>query len=236
MARLRATRKSYLKEALSQEKRIKGFLRRATKRGYMFPENIMPKRPDVINKEYVEKLRELTAPSMYKEAHWVDPTTGEYMSGYQGRKSERRRAARKGRRKGKTYKGTRYEQYDMPEEPTAPKPYLATETPDVYSDAVIRNFKGILKQFNAKGAGVLSEWIDHLIKNFGEHEVAVMLEAGAQMGLVITYDVVYAEQLTREYMSDMVQYIGSIEPEDIDSFGQDFYDALEEDDNFTTYE
>ena len=223
-------------EYIKQERRIKSFVRRATKRGFIFPENVIPERPKRITQKAVERLREITAPSLYKEAQYVEPSTGEVVSGYQGRKSERRIAARKGKRKGKTYKGTRYEQYGMPEEPLKPKPYLATETPDVYSDAVIKNFKGILKQFNARGAGVLSEWIDHLIANFGKHEVAIMLEAGAQMGLVITYDVVYAEQLTRQYMSDMVQYIGSIEPEDVDSFGQDFYDALEEDDNFTTYE
>lgn len=222
-------------EYIKQERRIKSFVRRATKRGFIFPENVIPERPKRITQKAIERLREMTAPSLYKEAQYVEPSTGEVVSGYQGRKSERRRAARKGRRKGKTYKGTRYEQYGMPEEPTSPKPYLATETPDVYSDAVIKNFKRILAQFNAKGAGVLSEWIDHLIKNFGKHEVAIMLEAGAQMGLVITYDVVYAEQLTRQYMSDMVQYIASIEPEDVDSFGQEFYDALEEDDGFSTY-
>ena len=223
-------------EYIKQEKRIKSFVRRATKRGFIFPENVIPKRPKRITQKAVERLREMTAPSLYKEAQYVESSTGEVVSGYQGRKSERRRAARKGRRKGKTYKGTRYEMYDMPEEPTEPKPYLTTEDPDFYSDAVILNFKAILSHFNAKGAYMLDRWIDHLIANFGKHEVAVMLEAGAQMGIILTYEVIYAEQLTRKYMSDMVQYIGSIEPEDIDSFGQDFYDALEEDDGFTTYE
>ena len=222
-------------EYIKQERRIKSFVRRATKRGFIFPENIIPERPKRITQKAVERLREMTAPSLYKEAQYVEPSTGEVVSGYQGRKSERRRAARKGRRKAKTYKGTRYEQYGMPEEPIAPKPYLETEDPDFYSDAVILNFKGILSQFNAKGAYMLDRWIDHLIENFGKHEVAVMLEAGAQMGIIVTYEVVYAEQLTRKYMSDMVQYIGSIEPEDVDSFGQDFYDALEEDDGFSTY-
>lgn len=234
MAKLRATRKSYLKEALSQEKRIKGFLRRATKRGYMFPENIMPKRPDVINKEYVEKLRELTPPSMYKEAHWVDPTTGEYVSGYQGRKTERKRASRKAQRTKQTRKERR-ERRELPETP-ASAPSASLEDSDFYADIVIQNFKSILSHFNAKGAGILEDWIDHLITNFGKQEVAVMLERGAQEGLIITYDVVYAEQLTRQYMAEMVRYLSSIEPEDIDSFGQDFYDALEEDDGFTTYE
>ena len=79
--------------------------------------------------------------------------------------------------------------------------------------------------------------LTELEKNFkfDKNDVANMLERGAQAGLVITYDVVYAEQLTRQYMAEMVKYLSSIEPEDLDSFGQDFYDALEEDDGFSVY-
>lgn len=234
MARLRATRKSYLKEALKQEKRIKGFLRRATKRGYMFPENIMPKRPDIINKEYVETLKELTPPSMYKEAHWIDPTTGEYVTGYQGRKIERKRAARKGQRTRERRKQRRADQFGLPEEPTTY--YEETYSPeDFYADAVISNFKDILAKYNARGAGVLIRWIDELIFKYGKVDVASMLETGANYGVIITYDVVYAEQLTRQYMADMVRYLSSMETEDAESYGQDFYDALEEDDGFSTY-
>ena len=233
MAKLKATRAIYLKEALKQEKRIKSFLRRATKRGYMFPENIIPKRPKVINKAYVEELKEMTPPSMYKEAHWVDPSTGEYVSGYQGRKTERKRAAKKGQKTKQTRKQRR-ERRELPEIPSS-APSVPLEDSDFYSNTVILNFKSILSKLNAKGAGVLEEWIDHLITNFGKTEVAVMLERGAQAGLVITYDVVYAEQLTRQYMAEMVKYLSSIEPEDLDSFGQDFYDALEEDDGFSVY-
>ena len=231
MAKLRATRKSYLKEALSQEKRIKGFLRRATKRGYMFPENIMPKRPDVINKEYVEKLRELTPPSMYKEAHWVDPTTGEYVTGYQGRKTERKRASKKAQRTKQKRKQRRYEQYAPPEE-TEPRPYMPTDDPDFYSETVIRNFHYILSHYSPEATWVLRNWIANLIFKYGANEVALMLQTGAEMGLIVTWDVVYDEQMQRSYMSDMVNYIASIEPEDAEIYGQAFYDALERDDGY----
>ena len=216
-----------------QIKRIKSFVRRATKRGFMFPENLIPPKPKVITRKAVENLKEMTPPSMYKEAHWVDPTTGEYVSGYQGRKTERKRAAKKGQKTKQTRKQRR-ERRELPETPSS-APSVPLEDSDFYSDTVISNFKSILSKLNAKGAGVLEEWIDHLITNFGKKEVAVMLERGAQEGLVITYDVVYAEQLTRQYMAEMVKYLSSIEPEDLDSFGQDFYDALEEDDGFSVY-
>ena len=230
MAKLKATRGIYLKEALKQERRIKSFLRRATKRGYMFPENIMPKRPEVINKAYVEELKEMTAPSMYKEAHWVDPTTGEYVGAYEGRKTERRRAYQKGVERRK-YRQRKQDVYAPPETPTGYESTRSTAD-DFYADVVILNFKMILSKFNSKGAGVLSSWLDSLLLKFTKNDVATMLERGAQAGLIVTYDVIYAETLLRQYMADMVQYLTSMEPEDADFFGQQFYDALEEDDGF----
>lgn len=231
MAKLKATRPQYLKEALKQEKRIKSFIKRATQRGYMFPENVMPKRPETINKAYVEKLKETTPPSLYKQAQYVEPTTGEVVSGYEGRKSERRKAYYKGRKKRKTYKGRRYEEYAPPEE-TAPRPYMPTDDPDFYSETVIRNFHYILSQYSPEATWVLRNWIANLIFKYGANEVALMLQAGAEQGLIVTWDVIYDDQMQRSYMADMVNYIASIEPEDAEIYGQAFYDALENDDGY----
>lgn len=218
-------------EYSKQIRRIKSFVRRATKRGFIFPENLIPQRPEKIMRKDVEKLKEMTAPSMYKEAQYVEPSTGEVVSGYQGRKSERRRAYYKGRKKGKTYKGRRYEQYAPPEE-TEPRPYMPTDDPDFYSETVIRNFHYILSQYSPEATWVLRNWIANLIFKYGANEVALMLQAGAEQGLIVTWDVVYDEQMQRSYMSDMVNYIASIEPEDAEIYGQAFYDALERDDGY----
>lgn len=218
-------------EYSKQIRRIKSFVRRATKRGFIFPENLIPQRPEKIRRKDVEKLKEMTAPSMYKEAQYVEPTTGEVVSGYQGRKSERRKAYYKGRRKGKIYNKKRYEQYAPPEE-VKPRPYMPTDDPDFYSDAVIDNFHYILSKYNPQATWVLRNWIANLIFKYGKHEVALMLQAGAEMGLVVTWDVIYDEQMQRSYMADMVNYIASIEPEDAEIYGQAFYDALEADDAY----
>ena len=221
-------------EYAHQIKRIKSFVRRATKRGFMFPENLIPPKPKVITRKAVETLKEMTPPSMYKEAHWVDPTTGEYVSGYQGRKTERKRAAKKGQRTRQQRKQRRADKYGLPEEPISYHEDTYSSE-DFYADAVISNFKDILTKYNARGAGVLIKWIDELIFKYGKADVANMLETGANYGVIITYDVVYAEQLTRQYMADMVRYLSSMETEDAESYGQEFYDALEEDDGFSTY-
>ena len=221
-------------EYIKQEKRIKSFVRRATKRGFIFPENVIPKRPKRITQKAVERLREMTAPSLYKEAQYVEPSTGEVVSGYQGRKSERKRASKKGQRTRKQRKQRRADQYGLPEEPISYHEDTYSSE-DFYADAVISNFKDILTKYNARGAGVLIKWIDELIFKYGKADVANMLETGANYGVIITYDVVYAEQLTRQYMADMVRYLSSMETEDAESYGQEFYDALEEDDGFSTY-
>lgn len=218
-------------EYSKQIRRIKSFVRRATKRGFIFPENLIPQRPEKIRRKDVEKLKEMTAPSMYKEAQYVEPTTGEVVSGYQGRKSERRKAYYKGRKKGKTYKGRRYEQYAPPEE-TEPRPYMPTDDPDMYSDAIILNFNFILSQYSPEATWVLRNWIKNLEFKYGRHEVALMLQAGAEQGLIVTWDVIYDDQMQRSYMADMVNYIASIEPEDAEIYGQAFYDALENDDGY----
>lgn len=221
-------------EYIKQEKRIKSFVRRATKRGFIFPENVIPKRPKRITQKAVERLREMTAPSLYKEAQYVEPSTGEVVSGYQGRKSERKRASKKGQRTRQQRKQRRADKYGLPEEPISYHEDTYSSE-DFYADAVISNFKDILTKYNARGAGVLIKWIDELIFKYGKADVANMLETGANYGVIITYDVVYAEQLTRQYMADMVRYLSSMETEDAESYGQEFYDALEEDDGFSTY-
>lgn len=218
-------------EYSKQIRRIKSFVRRATKRGFIFPENLIPQRPEKIRRKDVEKLKEMTAPSMYKEAQYVEPTTGEVVSGYQGRKSERRKAYYNGRKKSKTYKGRRYEQYAPPEE-TEPRPYMPTDDPDMYSDAIILNFNFILSQYSPEATWVLRNWIKNLEFKYGRHEVALMLQAGAEQGLIVTWDVIYDDQMQRSYMADMVNYIASIEPEDAEIYGQAFYDALENDDGY----
>lgn len=234
MAKLTEKQRALHKEYSYQLSRIKKVIKGATERGFIFPKSIIPPRPDKITRKHVEELKEKTAPSLYKEAQYVEPSTGEVVSGYQGRKSERKRASKKGQRTRQQRKQRRADKYGLPEEPISYHEDTYSSE-DFYADAVISNFKDILTKYNARGAGVLIKWIDELIFKYGKADVANMLETGANYGVIITYDVVYAEQLTRQYMADMVRYLSSMETEDAESYGQEFYDALEEDDGFSTY-
>lgn len=85
-----------------QLKRIKQFVHRAEKRGYSFPENIVPQKLKRPTKKSVEKLARLTPEYFYKKAEYsglltgYDSDKGEFkkVSGLEGRKLEKERAVR----------------------------------------------------------------------------------------------------------------------------------------------
>lgn len=88
-----------LAEFKKQRRRIQQFKRRAEKRGYIFPENLIPEIPKTATKKDIEKLKKLTPEKLYKKIKLtVDIETGELLkqSGTERRKQERREAAKKG--------------------------------------------------------------------------------------------------------------------------------------------
>lgn len=87
---------SAIKQAYAKEqRRIKQFINRASKRGYLIPENILPKTPKRITRRSVETLKKITPESIYKKSEYVDTSTGEIIKGIRGREYERSQAAKK---------------------------------------------------------------------------------------------------------------------------------------------
>ncbi len=99
-----------------QRKRITSFIRRATKRGYVFEENILPQIPKTVTQASVRRLQKLTAKILYEKAYWASPETGEALPARFGRQ----RAIKEGilKRKGlvpKTInKDDYFEQKELP--------------------------------------------------------------------------------------------------------------------------
>ena len=60
-----------------QLKRIKQFIRRAEKRGFIFKEDIIPQKPKKVTKASVRKLEKLTPEKLYKKSLYVEESTGE---------------------------------------------------------------------------------------------------------------------------------------------------------------
>lgn len=75
--------------------RIKRFINRAQKRGFIFPENVIPNRPKRITSKSVSRLKKLNPDTLYRKATYVDTTTGELRRGEVGREIERSKSAKK---------------------------------------------------------------------------------------------------------------------------------------------
>lgn len=81
--------------------RLKQFIRRAEKRGFTF-DDVIPATPKRITKKQLNLIKSLTPNVLYSRANYTDPQTGQSISGTEGRRLERSRAALK-RFKKSTY-------------------------------------------------------------------------------------------------------------------------------------
>lgn len=91
-AKQQAINKAYAKE----RNRIKSFLRRASKRGYQFPEDILPAIPKRKTEASIRKLKKLTKDALYEKAIYEGSSSyGEIVSGKEGLKLERKERAKR---------------------------------------------------------------------------------------------------------------------------------------------
>lgn len=75
--------------------RINAIIKRLSKRGYIFSDEIIPEKPRKITEKDLNRLRKITTKSSYRYAQYLDPETGNKVSGLKGRKLERSRAGKK---------------------------------------------------------------------------------------------------------------------------------------------
>lgn len=91
-AKQQAINKAYAKE----RNRVKSFVRRAEKRGYSFPESIVPSIPKRKTEASILKLKKLTKEVLYSKASYGgEATSGEIVSGKEGLKLERQLRAKR---------------------------------------------------------------------------------------------------------------------------------------------
>lgn len=179
-------------------RRIKQFIRRASKRGFFWDKSPIPNQPKKITSKSVERLRKITPDVLYKKGEYVAQETGELIPATNGRKLDRKRAAEKA-------KETRKYKQSKDKKPSK-------DTDDAYYpnfiDIVLSNFRAQLAQFpNAEGTPLLLSWFETLISDNGREAVAQMLQDGAEQGLLITWETVYKSVNTKTYMTEMMNYL-----------------------------
>lgn len=89
----------------------------------------------------------------------------------------------------------------------SPPPMTIDETGSLYDRIVISNFRALISQFNEYARNELTRWLNAIIAQTSEHETAVMLDRGAENGLILTYKFVYNRQRLFEYMANMIEYL-----------------------------
>lgn len=179
-----------------QVKRLKQAVRRAEKRGYIVPENVIPKQPKRITKKSVERLKKITTKEIYSKSEKLDFETGELITGEVARKQERSESAKKAAktRKEKRYNAEKGEsEYYEPQYETFPSG----------ADIIIGNFKAEMTRFPEVAQPIVNKWLDRLLRDYSKEDVAEMLENAASQGLGVDYSIAYREDLLLDRLSEM---------------------------------
>lgn len=118
-----------------QVTRIKNFIRRATKRGYEFSDNVIPSMPKRVTKKSIEKIKNIKPKDLYSKASYLDKSTGEMVSGSTGRKIERNLSTQKAKETRKNNNNRRHSNNN--------KNYITYET------VIMKNFYEYIKSFTS---------------------------------------------------------------------------------------
>lgn len=212
-----------------QVRRIKQFISRAEKRGFHFNENVFPKRPNRITQASVRKLAKLTPDKLYEKAEYAGTLSyGEIVPSIEGLKLERSARAKKGAETKK------YKLVHPTQEPTNTKGFIPpeniSEDTSFFDAVVISGFKAHVRQFNEHASNLLLSWLDKILATNDVHDVATMLNEGAEAGLIVTYQIVYSQDKLTQYMSEMLDYL----PEAGELFKAEMMDAMEEEEDYSS--
>lgn len=172
-------------EFKKQQNRIKQFVRRAEKRGYIFEDNIVPEMPKRVTKKALVEIKSLKPNKLYGKARAIDYDTGEILTGNQARQleiQERTRKAQETKRRKK-------------QKPISPPTPLPRE-----SDIIIQNFKNIVMGFPDLPKAIILDWLEKAVESAGADAVAQVLQDGLASG-EITY---------REFAYDLKKMMGSL--------------------------
>lgn len=212
-----------------QVKRIKQFIRRAEKRGYQFDEDVIPQRPKRITQASVRKLAKLTPEKLYQKAEYGGVASyGEVVTGVKGARLERSLRAKK------SAETRKYRLAEPRQEPTNTQGFVPpeniSEDTSFFDAVVISGFKSHVRQFNEHASNLLLSWLDRILATNDTHDVATMLNDGAEAGLLVTYQIVYSQDKLTQYMSEMLDYL----PEAGELFKAEMMDAMEEEEDYSS--
>jgi hypothetical protein len=140
-------------------------------------------------------------------------------------------------RSARANKGAETKKYKLAhptQEPTNTKGFIPpeniSEDTSFFDAVVISGFKAHVRQFNEHASNLLLSWLDKILATNDVHDVATMLNDGAEAGLIVTYQIVYSQDKLTQYMSEMLDYL----PEAGELFKAEMMDAMEEEEDYSS--
>lgn len=189
-------KKPTLNQQLYQKelRRLKQFIRRAEKRGFHYAEDIIPEKPKRITKKSIERLQKLSAQELYKKATYKDPTTGAELTGTEGRRLERQRAAIKGSKTKSKSKGTSKKQPKIPDEkdlPVATYEIIENVREEIRKWTPSSGWTDFFTEAKHRDKNILENMLEGAIRQEGADVIAARLEAHAYEVLSIVQEILY---------------------------------------------
>ena len=226
----------YATEYAKERKLLLQQVRRMKKRGYIFNEEITPKKPKRITAASVRELKKRRA-NIYKKAELEDIETG-VLKKVKSRKSglkQEKLIRNEYERRRKYYEEEGYKSRPDLGGPDMRGPglsYEEEEPNDTYNDFaahVIDTFRFSYDHYNEKFVDYMNTWLDELIRRFGTEDVAEMLESAAADGnLTVPYQAAYVESIRNEYLGRLLDYLPDAGP----MTKEDIFDAMAEMERF----
>ena len=208
----RSIRTPLQREYQKQRKRIQQFINRATKRGYEFQSNLVPTMPKRVTRKSIERIKNITPEQLYKKARYGgEASGGEIVSGTEGKKLERKQAARKAAETRKYNKPDVYD-YDYTDyygDNERDFTYEETYSDDTtfYDRVVISNFKETARAFRCKD--MLISWVNRCVSVSGEHATAQMIQTAAENGIALGIALSPSDKQEKvsQFLSEMLSYM-----------------------------
>lgn len=170
------------REYKKNRRRIKQAINRLEKRGYIVPENILPKIPKRITNASVRRLEKINLDFIYKKSIFVDVTTGELFEGTQGKEREKQ----------------------LKKENREPD-YV------IFERQVLANFEREMTEVfgrNERLFNYITRWYRQSLARYGEEDFARALEEANSRGMFPSWESVSNDELLVGKLSDILDLVG----------------------------
>lgn len=191
------------REVKKQRNRIQQFVRRAQKRGFSFPENIVPKLPKKITEKTLSRYKSMTAEKLYTKAIFVSED-GTKVKGTERLKQERATKLKKASEiRKKHYEGRTTEgevaatgvdnsKQGYGTAPTTQVTFVLNKIRELIDSWTPRDIWSItLTELKRKDHDLLASTFEGIIAREGENTVAARCEANAELLISLVEQILY---------------------------------------------